>query len=460
MTDLIERVECKVIISLNDGTDIDISLDTLGSINNLTNYITSISIDESTDTQNNNPVGVVSSNTLKIVLKSEDRSLLPDNTDSPYYGLMDNTATVKVTLISVDGEVVFNTFYVNKWISNITSNNPCQVTIECADLLSIINKNTVPSGAITSDLNTKEAFIYIIDELNNKLSDKYKLQYDESEINFDAFPMIEFDNLEAGNMSTWLNTLSQCTLTNIYIGRDDRIKTHYCLSKDTDGYIGDLTDTVNITQASVDKGNLVNYSNVKINYVTNIINPETELATLKSQVIVPGVNTFDEITLNDKVYKVGSVRLSADSTSVLKLNKIEYGKRKAYLEIENTTEDNITCDIIIYGQILKENVLSISRTNYNSNETLELTNKLILPEDVTSYAENLLSLIDIKASSITVVGFFNPTIKIGDLVYVDVEKSINSKGFYRVVGLQWEITSTIKCTAKLIKPVVQPGVAG
>ena len=121
MTDLIERVKCSVIITLNNGTEIDISLSTVGEKTNLTNYITDINIDESTNTQNNNPVGVVSSNTLKLVLNSMDRSLFPENVNSKYYGLMNNTATVKVTLEDVDGTVEFNTFYVSNWKSNITT---------------------------------------------------------------------------------------------------------------------------------------------------------------------------------------------------------------------------------------------------------------------------------------------------------------------------------------------------
>ena len=68
MTDLIERVKCSVIITLSDNTEIDISLSAIGEATNLTNYITEIDIDESTNTQNNNPVGVVSSNTLKLTL--------------------------------------------------------------------------------------------------------------------------------------------------------------------------------------------------------------------------------------------------------------------------------------------------------------------------------------------------------------------------------------------------------
>ena len=42
MTDLIERVKCSVIITLNNGTEIDISLSTVGEKTNLTNWVFAI----------------------------------------------------------------------------------------------------------------------------------------------------------------------------------------------------------------------------------------------------------------------------------------------------------------------------------------------------------------------------------------------------------------------------------
>lgn len=457
MADLIERVKCKIVITLNDenNTEIDISLSTVENKNNITNYVTSIDIDESTNAQNNNPVGVVSANTLKIVLNSNDRSLFPENNQSPYYGFMNNTATIRVTLTDVDGEVNFNTYYISKWNSNINSNNPNQVIIEATDLLAIINKNSVPSGTITNrDMTTKESFIFMLNNLNNNLDLKYKLQYDESDINFSDFDKIEYDNIEAGNMSDWLNTVSQCTLTNIYIARDNKLKTDNCLDDKATESVGTLSDKVNITNASVDTGGLVNYTGVKINYITNTINPMTELTTVSNQLVKPGVNVFDDIDLSNKVFTINAVRLISNTSQALKLTKLVYDKRKCNIEIENITTENITCSIVIYGQSFKENKLSVLKTKGSTNEILEVTNKLLLPNYADKYANNLLKLVGLKNSSLSLTGFFNPRLKLGDTIYVDVDKSIKTSGYYKIIGLHWKISNTIKCTAKVIKVIV------
>ena len=86
---------------------------------------------------------------------------------------------------------------------------------------------------------------------------------------------------------------------------------------------------------------------------------------------------------------------------------------------------------------------------------LTITNRLILPEDVETFTRNLVSLIGIRNSSISLTGYFNPRLKLGDIVYVDVDKSLKTSGYYKIIGLQWKISNTLKCTAKLIKTIVK-----
>ena len=455
MTELIDRVKCSVIITLNDGTEIDISLATVGEKSNMTNYVTSIELLESSATGNQNPVGVVSSNTLKIVLQSVNRSLLPDNENSAYYGLMDNTATVTITLEDVDGTVEFNTFYVSSWLSNISSSNNNQVTIEATDLLSIINKNSVPSSEMLRNVSTSEIFKATINKLNESLEAKYKVNYDESDINFSAFPTLEYSNIDAEDMSTWFNIMSQSTLTNIYYTRENKLKTDYCLDDTAGESVCTLSDKVNILSASIDRGGLVSYTGVKVNYILNTINNITELTSLRDQVLKPGSNTFENIDLGNKIYKISYVKVDTDNTLAVEIDSVEYSKNTATIIITNNTENDINCSIVFYGQTLKENKLFVKKLKANSsNEILEVTNRLLPASYIDNFANNLLSLIGIKASALIISGFFNPRIKLGDIVYVDVEKSINTKGYYKVIELKWKITNTIKCEAKLIKTIV------
>lgn len=459
MTNFIDKVKCQVTIKLSNGTDIDVSYAQLGEKSNENNYITSIEILESAATNNKNPVGVVNSNILKINLNSINMNLVPDNEKSPYYGYMDNTAMIKIILEDADseelGNVEFNDFYVSSWTSNISSDSAYEVVIEATDLLSIVNKNDTPNTDLVKNANTKEIFIDMLNKLNSNLDDKYKIKYNVSEIAFNAFPLLEYNLFDASNFGTWLNILSQSTLTNIYYTRSNRIVTDYCLDDTAKESVCNLSDKVNIVRAYVDRGGLVSYSGVKVNYILNTVNNSDELVRLNNQVLVPGINTFENISVANKVYKVNYIVIDADSyTAVTNIN-IEYSRSDAKLTINNNNNENVNCNIIIYGQTLKENKLFVAKykSTNKSGETLEVTNSILPANYIMSFANNLLSLIGIKNSALTIEGYFNPRIKLGDTVYIDAESSINCKGYYKVVELKWNISSVIKCEAKVIKTI-------
>lgn len=455
MKQLVDKVSCSVIITLEDGTNIDISLVTGGSISAIKNYITSLEVLESTNAQNKNPVGVVSSNTVKITLNSNDRTLLPDNEQSPYYGKMNTNAKVKVTVTDDEGSVTFNTFYVSSWVSNISSDNPTQVVIEATDLLSIINKNAVTGGEILKDVGTRSVFLAMLTRINSEMPEKYKLKYNETDITFNRYPYIEATNFDASNISTWFNTLCQSTLTNLYLTREDLLVTDDCLDDKPSESVCTLSDKVNITRASVDKGGLVNYNSVKVNYIINSANAVTRLTTMSGQVLTPGVNTLDNINIGSSIYKLAYVQVVSDSKILVEIESVSYSKNTATIVLKNNAQANVTCDIEIYGQSVKENKRFVTKNKSSSgNETLEVTNSILPSSYIESFANNLLRLIGIRASTLSISGYFNPRIKLGDTVYVDTEKSINAKGYYKVTELKWKISNVLKCEAKVVKTIV------
>lgn len=456
MTELVDKVQCNIKITLSDGTEIDINNNINNKSNsNTINFITEISLDEKLNAQNNNPVGVVSSNTLKISLNSNDRSLFPDNDKSIYYGKMNNSAIVNLTLIENDETISFNTFYVSNWTTSITSSTPYRVIIECTDLLSIICKNNVENIIITDNLSTSEALIYILDKYNASIEDKYKVHYDPSDIKFDNFNHIVLDNIDSKDIGSWFNTLSQSTLTNLYIDRDDLFKTDNCLDDKANESVCTLSDKINITQASVDSGGLVRYNGVKTNYIVNTLNNISEIINMNGKSLKGGSNKINDINFNQRVYKVTSVDLNVYNSITVDITNFTYSQRRAKLELYNNSDDTIDVDIIISGQTFMENTLSITKLNdSSSNEILEVTNKLLSEDDAEIFTSNLLKLCSLRNSSLLVTGFINPRIKLGNTVYVDLESSIHTKGYYKVVGISMKIGTTLKTTLKLIKTIL------
>lgn len=120
--------------------------------------MTSLAIRESAYTQNQNPIGVVNSGNIKIDIQSFDRSLVPDNQNSPYFGMMDSTAEVLVGVLTpylADTPVVyFGRYYVSSWKSSSDSNNKYKVTVEANDIISTLLKNSMPNINDLQDVTT------------------------------------------------------------------------------------------------------------------------------------------------------------------------------------------------------------------------------------------------------------------------------------------------------------------
>lgn len=442
VTDLIDRVKCTVTITLANNQTITIDLNTVS-----TNYLTSIDINEETATENNNPVGVVSSNTLKMTLNTEDLSLIPNNPDSVYYPYMNNSATVNVKVTSEDGDVNFETFYVSSWKSNISSSNPHRVVIEATDLLSLIGKNTIPDTELVKTQATGAYLRAVIAKLNEKLPQKYRITTDISDNDFSHFPTIQYPSYSQNNMATLFNTISQSTLTNLYLTRQNKLVSDYLLDNNHSQTVATLSDKVNVLSASLDSSSLVNYNSVRVNYYLNTVNDNTLLTSLDAQTLVAGDNAFS-IPLSN-TYKIAYIKVTTADGG--KVETVAFSYSKDTCDLILSSESATTCKIEIYGQTLKENKMGLTvQRQSSSNETLEVTNTLLPEASIQSFATNLLNLVEKRGKELKLEGFFNPELKLGDIVTVDCESSINTQGTYKIVGLNWKIGNTLKCTCKLL----------
>lgn len=445
MTDLIEKVKCSITITLSNNTTITIALDETGEP---TNYATGVEVTEETGTENNNPVGVVSSNLLKLAINTKDLSLIPQNKQSPYYGFMNNTATVTVTVETVDGLITFETFYVNDWKSNISSSNPYGVIINCVDLMSLMNKNSTPPAQLVKQQATGTYLLNILTKLNENLPEKYHVETNITDGSFRDFYNIQYPIFSEDTMAVFLNTISQCTLTNFYLNRSNILVADNLLDDSEAEAVATLSDSVNVFSASLDSQGMVNYSAVKVNYFLYTINDTSLLTSLDSQTLEIGDNPFT-IPLSN-VFKVNYIKVITDGLDKVETTGFSYSKDSCNLILTST--EATTCTIEIYGQTLRENKMSLTVSRENSsNETLEVTNRLLPESSISTFANKLLEIVDVRGQELTLEGFFNPALKLGDIVNVDCRKSINTSGRYKIIALKWKITSTIKCTCKLIK---------
>ena len=201
----------------------------------------------------------------------------------------------------------------------------------------------------------------MLDRYNASIEDKYKVHYNTSDIKFDNFNHIVLDNIDSENIGSWFNILSQSTLTNLYIDRDDLFKTDNCLDDKASESVCTLSDKINITQASVDSGGLVRYNGVKTNYIVNSLNGISEIINMNGQSLKGGSNKINNISFSQRVYKVTGVSLNVHNSIPVDIANFTYNQRRANLELYNNSGDAVNVDIIISGQTFLENTLSITK---------------------------------------------------------------------------------------------------
>lgn len=454
MLDRVTSIQARVEISLNDAskTKIVIPLDTVGNTHNLVNYITKLSGKMETNSRGTNPVGVVSSNTATIELTSNDKMLVPENTKSTYYGYMDETALAYIYL-TLDGvDLPYGKYYVNSWRNVINETSPNKIVIEAADLLSVIRKNAVPFVDITTDLTIKQYFIEVLNKLNSKSNSRHKIEFDEADITFGPFQTMQFSNLDTSDMSRLLDTLSQSTLTNIYIDADNKLKTDYCGDDTANESVAKLSDAVNIINFDVKAISDTNYTGIKVGYVEGIVNDSAQVTKLDKQTLKIGDNQFNNIELGNGVYKVNYVSVIVDDDSYEYISKQEYNKMSLSSVINSSIQT--TGNIEVYGQTVNQSKAFIYRyiDTKNNNSLLELTNTFLYKSDIELFADELIKIMRIKNGRASVKGKIDPRIGLCNTVEVELNRSGITK-FCKVISKEWNVTNTIDTTMELLNVI-------
>ncbi len=454
MDQLVTKVGCNIKIKLSNGSIIDLPLDSVGVVHNLSNYITNVRILEELSAMTENPVGAVSANSMVLDIISNNKDLIPENTLSPYFGYMNDKAIITVEITESLEVIAFGTWYVESWVSNVSSTTPSKVVIQAKDLMQIVRKNDVPQINVANETDIKQYLIAVIDAYNLTVTTDYRINYDVAGIKFDKFSDMQYINLDTSNMSNMITQISQSTITNIVIDRDNKLKTDYCADDTALESVCTLSDKVQITSVSESKGILSNYDGIKIKYALGVIRAIDQIVELDTQILAIGETEFNNIELPDGIYKVNLIKVVTASDAYAYVSNIVYSKNKISITVTSDTE--VACNIKIFGQKTDGSSLYIEKyiNNNNTKSILEMSNTLVLNQDVDEFGDEMLKLMGIKHSMMTVSGWINPRIKLGDTVYLDAEASTKiPPGYYKVMSLEWVINSANKCTCKLMKVI-------
>lgn len=454
----------------------DLYVDSYNSvIDNTKDYITNAKISESVYTDNGNPVGVISANTLKLELKSQTKELIPRNESSPYYGFMDSTAIIKVYAVDrytdTVNHIYLGTYFVSNWTGGTSSDNRYDVKIECTDIIGKILKMQLSYMYLYSGVKLKDFLIDIQNKLNEQLDDRYKFSFRFINDNY-KYSIMQWTDIDATNVSDILNTLCQSMMVNIYVDRTiTPINSEYnniiCVRDITsDSNIDErdgISDTKDIFYAGINQGSLVGYTGAKVNYVVYNVSESKQLASQKDIVIERdnGEYIVNNVSLGGKCYKINTISLKTNVTDEysstgtgIALEDISYNKNSLSMFIRNYSNNNATTNIVITGQTLDETKMFIEKNINNTvnSGVCEVTNRLVGESMIMDFTNDLTSLITNRSNSLIVRGIFKPTItSLYKKMSVECTLSLDISNSFTIVGIDWDLSSDLRCELKMIR---------
>lgn len=399
------------------------------------NILNSVSLGLSLAGSNQNPVGVISANTLTLDIDSRDLSLDPTNTQSPYYGEMNSSAWVTYYLTENGEQINMGTYFVNTWNPNISNSSPYNISIQLTDLMSVIAKMAVPKVDIKYNMTLKEYIIAVINKLNEQNPFQYNIFYNPDTIKFGNITNFYYEQLNTSTVGDMLNTISQCTLTNITINQQgyfitdnllDEVPAQAVMEIDGDNY----TFSANLAPSS-----WISYDGIKVNYTPRKIVSKQQLASISSQELQPGDNTISGLSLGGHAYSIEQIVISTEdpTDASFYIKSLSYDKDVVDLVIDYQGLSTVSASISIIGSSAATETKIFSQDAGGS--ILNCNVPILYESDLGYYASSMRAFLKNKQKAIKVVGWYNPRLTLGDLVHVTLGGDLNLEGYYKVTGM-------------------------
>ena len=425
------------------------TLPVITGLTDSSNYCTSIDTDEKLCTQNNNNiVGAVTGNSLSLKLVSSDKLLVPNNTQSAYYGYMNKTAKLSLTYIvhypddTHDESVNMGLWYVSSWESGTSSSKPEEIQILAVNLLSKVKNLPLSKMKLKKYIDINDFLKSCIDEINNNTIGLDSITYTSDSIalfrNSSYTWQLVWNNIERDTFEGLLNDIAKSTCSYLWIDRNNCFQTDFLLDDSVDESVGTLSGSTNLLSYDVRTGSFNQYSGVRVAYIKNIKVATQEVLVLKNPVVFSGENVLDDIKMNSSnIQNIRSIQSNQDD--ICSVNT--WYKDSLSLNINVVYENpDVQRNIIVRGDVVTENYAYCEKYKSTNRESiLEIKNRLLREEFINSYTQGLINIMTMQNNVVQCSGFINPKLKLGDTVRFQGSR-LGIDDYYKVLGIKTSLS--------------------
>lgn len=435
-----ERYKIKIYFTDSIVYEIDTNDSTEKSIIN-------ISVNEDESISSGNPIGIISSNSLYIEMYDKTGIISIYNKKSPYYNYMKNGVKIELYVVYkeyTEGDVLleieelYGVYYTTDWDTPYSSGSGNVTTISAQDKIQYIGSKEVPKLPTYSGVSIRD----LIKQVFNGIG----ITDDEYRIDESLDMTIPYGITVGIKVRDFLNEITQVLLARIHLDGNiinivPALGTYNNSYVIEDGYFNNMAI-----------GNNANNTYTKIRlYYDKVGNSEIDtIATINNVTLTTGLNEFNSIKFNSKVFSISQVYIEAPK--VYKNKKVVIGDINwtAYqdgvdIKVNNNTGINVdNVNIIIDGLKLNTTEATAELTIEDSEVPyiLDITNSMIqdtysatkLVSDIAKYLRKMKKIIQVDTQL---------TIKAqpGDRLQIK-SSNANYKGYYRIIGCKTNLAST------------------
>jgi hypothetical protein len=423
----------------------------------LKNYGTGCSIKERLySSDSTSVIGNVCTNTLSINLKSEDKKLISSNKNSDFYGYMNNTAVIYLSAVGDDGvETDFGKYYIDAWENGASSDKHAEVNITASDLFGRVKNMNIGKVRLKEHLTFSSYLISVINALNKSLPSNMQIKYIQSELEkldsiYSTNWQMWFNNIERNDLETILNTIAKNTLTYIWIDRSETLRVDCLLDDEQEQPVCDVSGSTNLFSYKVNNADIYSYDGVRTTYISNVSYSDQEVLSLTEYSLVEGTNIVTARLNTSKCVNVHHIEIECDTGTA---------KCLSFYSFRDTIEMNIISDydsvvnIKVYGTVINESYDTYTNKDYEKGTLLEIDNHIMSGKsNIETFTEYFNSLIAMDNAQIQVEGYINPQVALGDMINTTGTK-LEIDNAYKVIGLDFKLGSSYRCTASLVRTV-------
>lgn len=368
------------------------------------NYLLEAEILEEAGANANQPLGVVSSNTLTFSLFNESGIFSPVNETGPYYNKIKTGVVVKPYFKPATDEVEewlpMGKFYVKNWIASVTG-----------------TRANISANDILQDFFDDEKLQLPIIKMDT-YKEFYKRMFEYARVSASVSDYFNVPLPWSFMIDSNAALLREATSSTFAICISDRLGNVSIKHVSEAGEVrATLTGGDQLFEADTAQDAAKDYAGVSISYNTPQITDNVKLMEIKELIVPPGATIYDPyIYGTGNVMLITNIKVTANKN--VTIEKYTSTPGSVQFTINNESSMNVVTNIEIYG-ISLEHVEVLIKDNIEGN-LLEIKNNYIqTAEQATEYKRILTSYINNSLPELKARVRGNPLLKVGDKITIE-----------------------------------------